>query len=276
MKREPLVSVLLPCKNNFKYIREAVTSILQQSYDNWELILIDDGSETSLIDELGEIRDNKIKIHRINKSRGISYALNYGLKYCNGKYIARFDSDDICLPERLEYQVNFMDSFTDVGLSGGLAVTLGEDTQRVIGDDFFGIDIGSKLVLKNFIVHPTVIIRKSVILQHNFFYNEKFHNAEDYELWARLACVTKIANLPKILIKYRIHPESQTTIGKIDQIKLSLFVQKKMINEKKFKTLKFQEIGKVYYLYYKKLFYLNSFKSKKLRMIINFYHNSFK
>lgn len=260
----------MPCKNNHEYLMEAVNSIFRMDYDMWELIIIDDASDPPIFNFLQDVKDPRVSIYRLDTSRGISHALNYGLLRCKGKYVARFDSDDIIMSDRLEYQVNFLEEHQAVGVLSGLALTLGESKERIIGDEYFGLDIGAKLAIKNFIIHPTVMIKKEVLINNNIKYNMDYKNAEDYELWSQMLPITKFANLPKVFIKYRIHANSQSALGKLDQVALSILVQKNIIkNSRK----KFFIFFPAYFFLFKKSFYYITFRSKFVRKKIDSYRN---
>jgi len=207
----PLVSVVMPVYNADEYLADSIGSILQQSFENFEFIIIcdDPTDETKKIIDSFQQQDHRIKaIYR--KKEGLVAALNAGCTLAQGKYIARMDADDISLPERLEIQVNFMENHPDVGLCGSWARTFGESVTTMkspVSDSL----IKATLLFYNPFIHPTVLIRKEILDTHSLRYDNNFSLVEDYELWARVSQVTKFSNIDKCLLKYRIHPGKVST-----------------------------------------------------------------
>ena len=196
----PKISVVMPAYNAEKYIGEAIESILNQTFKDFEFIIINDGS----VDHTKEI------IREYNDPR-IVLSLNKGLDAATGKYIARMDADDIALKNRFERQVEYLDEHKDIGVLGTGICTFGEkikEQKRVFTTN--AEQLKAELLFNSCIAHPTVMIRKSVLQKYNLKYNTEFAGAEDYCLWWNIAKVSKIATLPDILLDYRIH-ESQIT-----------------------------------------------------------------
>jgi glycosyltransferase involved in cell wall biosynthesis len=225
----------MPSFNNHSYIQTAIDSVIKQNYANWELILIDDGSIPPLKETIIFFDDTRIKLYRNEINKGVAPSLNLGLSFCRGKYIARFDSDDIFLPNRLNFQVKFMEDNLEVGVLGCAAIAFNENEERIIGTEYNGIDLKKYLMLRNFLIHPTVIIRSKIVQNYGVIYKASMVNAEDYEFWVQLSKYTKIANLPEVVIKYRVHERSQSVLGKMDQLRLSLEVQKGVLIENRFR-----------------------------------------
>lgn len=273
---EPLVSILMPSKNNHEYIIEAVRSVINQTYKNWELIIVDDNSFPPLTKFLQELKDNRIKIFRLDKNLGISYALNTGLKKCTGKYIVRFDSDDICTPDRLEFQVFIMEHFPNIGVLGCSANIINGSNVSLAKQNYTGFNLNHFLLIENFLIHPTVIMKKKILDKYNLNYNEKLINAEDYDLWIRISKFTEIANLPKIILYYRVHENSQTARGKLDQLDLSLKVQRDALKYSSKLDIGLGLMIFGYMKYFNKLLYFKSLKHAKVRTIITRFKNLIK
>jgi len=220
-KNSPLVSVIMPVFNRERFVGEAVQSILNQRYSNFELIIVDGGSKDKSIEIIKNFnaRDNRIKIFN-QMTHGIPSARNEGIRYAQGKYIAIMDSDDISLPERLTIQVEYMEKHPDIGVCGSSTRTFGEFviTRKFPTSDLF---IKASLLFKCPLAHPTVILRKEIIDLYNIHYNQEFAFAEDYELWVKLSRITKFSNIDKILLRYRIHPNSVSTLFTQQQQKFS-------------------------------------------------------
>ena len=207
----PKISVVMPAYNAEKYIGEAIESILNQTFKDFEFIIINDGSVDHTKEIIREYNDPRIVLLENDKNRGIVLSLNKGLDAATGKYIARMDADDIALKNRFERQVEYLDEHKDIGVLGTGICTFGEkikEQKRVFTTN--AEQLKAELLFNSCIAHPTVMIRKSVLQKYNLKYNTEFAGAEDYCLWWNIAKVSKIATLPDILLDYRIH-ESQIT-----------------------------------------------------------------
>lgn len=198
---EPIVSVLMPVYNCEKYISEAVQSIFNQTFIDFELIVIDDCSTDSTVEIIKKFSDKRIKLIQKPINTGYTNSLNMAILEAKGKYIARMDGDDIALPERFTKQVSFLEKNPDIILCGTSVRLLGE--KAIWMHPSCNDEIKVKLCFSTAFNHPTVMIKKEVLLVHN--YNKDFEPAEDYELWTRLVFVGKVANLNEVLLDYRIH-----------------------------------------------------------------------
>lgn len=203
MHEELLVSVLMPVYNGADYIEEAINSILVQTFDQFEFILIDDGSSDNSDEIIKRYQDNRIVFikHKVNK--GLVESLNSGLSNAKGKYIARMDQDDVAMPTRLARQVTFMESNPEFIVCGTSVQYIGNKPYRqvLLSDE----EIKVSMMFGCPFVHPTVMIRRSVLVEYNLRYNEKYKHAEDYGLWVDMMEYGKYANLPTIELRYRIH-----------------------------------------------------------------------
>ena len=264
---EPKVSFLMPVLNNHEYLREAVLSVINLDYQNWELIIVDDGSNPPVCLDL-DINDNRIRIIRNEKNIGISKSLNKGLKCCSGDFIARFDSDDINLSNRLTIQIRYLISNPEVGVLGSCAIKIDDGNSNSFKPSFVGPNIGNYLLISNFLIHPTVIIRKSKFDEYEFSYNEKLKNGEDYELWIRLAKKLRIDNIPDVVLLYRDRKNSQSNAGKFLQLRNSLKIQRKAILVNLHHFSKWPIIALAFRQYTIKSMYYHSYKSKTLRKVI--------
>ncbi|EGK8090632.1 glycosyltransferase [Campylobacter lari] len=212
---KPLVSVIMPTFNREDYVSFAIESILNQSYLNFEFIIIDDcstDSTYSIIQEYAK-NDNRIVVLRNERNKGIVYSLNSCIEICKGKYIARMDDDDVSLPERIKRQVDVMEENSDITVAGSYFKPIGEDENI----DFFGNWVNVceydmiklKMMFECPICHPTVMIRAEFLKNYNLAYSYKYQYAEDYRLWADIIQKGgKIINIPEILLLYRISNSS--------------------------------------------------------------------
>jgi glycosyltransferase involved in cell wall biosynthesis len=266
---KPKVSIVMPYKNSSLYISTAIKSILIQDYENWELIAINDNSEDNSREIVESFTDKRIISLELENTYGISSALNLGLDRSKGVYVARFDSDDINLRNRISSQVYILENNKNTGLLAGRAIAFDHNQCYAIGKSYSGIDVNRHLLVRNFIIHPTVMIRKSIIDEYNLRYNTHYSNSEDYELWMKISEVTSITNSENFFIYYRIHDQSQTHKDRLNQLKLSLKVQRKYI-VKKLLSKNFYEITPTVSLsYLLRLMYFHSFKSSALRKFID-------
>ena len=207
----PSVSVILPAFNAAAHVREAVASILAQTFGAFELILIDDGSsdETpAILDRLAR-GDARIRLVR-QESAGLVAALNRGLSLARGRYVARMDADDLAYPERFAAQFDFLEAHPEVAVLGS-SVRLIDCAGTVYGEwRVPATDRGIKAALLRGdcpLPHPSVMARREVLVAADG-YCDRFAHAEDFELWLRLSQAHGFANLPQPLLDYRIHPQS--------------------------------------------------------------------
>jgi glycosyltransferase involved in cell wall biosynthesis len=203
----PKVSVLMPAYNAEKYIALAIDSILAQSFQDYEFIIINDGSTDNTEQIIGSYNDARIRYIKNETNLKLIATLNKGFDLCLGQYIVRMDADDISLPDRIEKQVQFMDQNPEIGLCG----TAFESFGFINGPYFYkseDIDIRIRLLHECHMLHPSIIIRTEVIRQHNLYMT--ILHGEDLDFFIRIAEQTKLANLPEILIRYQQLPESMS------------------------------------------------------------------
>lgn len=210
------VTVLMPAYNVEKYIREAIDSVLDQSFGNFELLIVNDGSKDGTAEIIRSYHDPRIVL--INQSnQGVSSALNTGLKQARGKYIARFDADDVCYPYRLQEQVDFMEKNPDHVLIGSDADYMDREggflyRYRNIGHTYE--EICRHVTTYCPFVHSTVFYRRDVVLELGG-YNAKAHTFEDWLLWTKFIKKGKCLNFVKPMISVRLNPESVTVDEKL-------------------------------------------------------------
>jgi glycosyltransferase involved in cell wall biosynthesis len=172
---------------------------------HFELLTIDDGSTDKSIDVIKEFTDKRIRL--ISNKHDFINSLNIGLHMAKGKYIARMDADDIMFPHRLQTQLNFMESHPDIGVCGSWVETFGK-MNGIIKRPVDHFDIVSDMLRTNPLIHPSVMIRRSMLHQSGCFYKSGYPCAEDYKLWTDLAINgLKFANIPEVLLRYRLSPQ---------------------------------------------------------------------
>ncbi len=200
----PKVSVLMPTYNVEKYIAEAIESILNQTFSDFELIILDDGSTDGSADIAKSFTDNRIVYHHNDVNLGLANNLNVGLRMARGKYIARMDGDDISLPERFQTQIDFLEAHPDIDLcSCGLQMFGTEDTVWVREANPEAVKI--TMMFYSPVLHATSVWRRESFEKHNLYYDQNAFPAEDYELWSRAVFHCKLVNIPQVLYRYRIH-----------------------------------------------------------------------
>ena len=209
--RNPAISVLLPVYNAELYLREAIDSVLAQSFGDFELLVLDDGStdRSLIILREYEARDRRVRVLS-RENRGLVASLNELLGEARGRYLARMDSDDVCMPQRFERQVMFLDSRPDHVAVGGWVMQMNAFGQPIgtIKSPTLHFEIDqAHLKGHTSICHPAVLIRKDAISSIGG-YREEFMHAEDLDLWLRLAEKGRLANLAEVVLRYRLHASS--------------------------------------------------------------------
>jgi len=202
------VSIIMAAFNAEKYIAQSIESLINQTYTDFELILIDDGSEDEtkkIIKQFSENDDRIIPVFN-EKNLGLTKNLNYGIKISKGEFIARMDADDISYVTRLEKQLNFLDNNPKIDLVGTASIDIDKNgkeiNKRIVPEKHE--QIVDLLPKANPITHSTVLFRKKSFAKVNF-YNEAYKTTQDYELWFRaIGAGLKFHNLQEILFEYRI------------------------------------------------------------------------
>jgi glycosyltransferase involved in cell wall biosynthesis len=203
----PAISVVMPVFNVAPFVAQALGSILGQTFRDIEVIVIDDGSADGTVAEVRRMADPRVHLVEFPSNRGVVAALNEGLDRARGRFLARMDGDDISHPKRLARQLAFLNRHRSIGICG-------------TGWSFFGArggtdryrsgsaELKAELLFGSPFSHPTILARRDLLERNQIRYDPAYEAAEDYELWARLARFTELANLPQILFHQRIHPGS--------------------------------------------------------------------
>lgn len=205
---------------NFSFFKEAIRSVLNQTYKNFELVIVNDGSTVDVASVIYHFNDSRIKFINNYENKGLTACLNQGLLKCTGDFIARMDDDDICIENRLERQVEFFNTNTNANIVGSDVEVFGlerrishyllkgsRSEQQV---DLFFRNVG--------LAHPSVMIRKNFLDRHHIRYNERFVKGQDYGLWVDCVQFDKLYCIPEVLLKYRIHSKQTSKQAKDKQI----------------------------------------------------------
>jgi glycosyltransferase involved in cell wall biosynthesis len=226
----PLVSVILPVYNAAQFVEESIKSILNQTYTNFELIIINDGSTDESEKIISRINDKRIRYY-YQPNIGLAKTLNRGIEVSNGEFIARQDADDISLPQRIEKQIQFLLQYTDISLLGSWAeiIPIINNTHRYHKHPADNLQLKIDLLFNNPFVHTSIMIRKGILKSTGYYNPDKL--IEDFDLWSRIGRSSKLANIPEVLVQYR---EVQ---GGLSRISYETFWSK--ILEQSFENIKF-------------------------------------
>jgi len=209
--KAPIVTVFMAAYNAEEFIEKSVISILDQSFKNFELIIVNDGSTDNTVGLIEQIKDPRIKLVHNKENIGLQATRNRLLDLATGKYIAILDSDDIASPDRLEAQVSFLEDHSEIALCGGHADVIDENNKPTGIKYIQPCDetLEVFMLFGNPFINSSVLFRRDVFVQLGGY--RDYAPAEDFDLFARIAAKHKIANLNKTLVKYRIH---QSNISK--------------------------------------------------------------
>ena len=231
MNNQTQISVIMPVYNAGKYVKDAIKSILNQTFRDFEFLIINDGSTDNSKEIILSFSDNRIRYIENEKNLRLIKTLNKGLKLATGKYVARMDADDVALPNRFSKQFSFLEMNTDVVVCGSyIRYFDGAEKSNIRWIKHLDHDIKKRLYSGACFAHPSVMIRKKILDEHKLFYNEKYKHAEDYKLWCDLSNHGKFYNIPEILLNYRIS-ESQISSKENKSQKLCTHIIRKELIE---------------------------------------------
>lgn len=222
------VSVILPVFNGADYIRQSLDSLLNQTYSDFEIIIIDDCStdQTAAISQ--EYADPRIRYYRNDTNSGIVYSLNRAISLADGEYIARMDADDICMPTRLEKQAEYLDNNPSVGLISTWFELFGE-RKGTIQYETDPKRIKCKLLFSLQLLHPGWMFRRSLVKENGVLYREAYKYAEDWDFLVRASAVTQLSNIPEVLMQYRINPKQISKVFEETQKQIADCVAKQQL-----------------------------------------------
>ena len=272
---EPKVSVLMPVYNGEAYVEEAIKSVLSQTYQNFEFIVINDGSTDRTAQILDQFAERIILVSQENS--GIVASLNKGIALAKGQYIARFDADDKALSNRLEVQANFLDEHPEYGVVGSAC--------RLIDSrgKFWGIqkvpltheEIEWTALFNCPFIHPTVMFRKQILLENNLLYRKEFTSAEDYDLWVQFLKYSRGFNFDQPLVNYRIHGKNVTITKNEEMFRASKLISEDAITYFAPQIIKendFAQISKVQEVILSNASQYKNLSAIRIRSIIQYIH----
>ena len=211
IKRIPLISVVMPTYNTAHFLPYAINSILKQTVDDFEFIIIDDGSSDNTIEIVKSFGDHRITLLENGVNKGISYSLNLGFSHAKGAYIARMDNDDVSEINRFQEQLDHMNQNPILDICGTQSyhidkngTIIREQKRRINNEEIqLGLFLGDTSLS-----HPTIMLRRKSVEKYNIQYDLTSTYAEDYGLYCKYSSLLQFSNIPKPLIRYRIHEGS--------------------------------------------------------------------
>lgn len=207
----PKISVIMPVYNTERYLADAIESILSQDFKDFEFIIINDGSSDNSKSIIESYNDPRIILINNEQNLGITKSMNNGLNIAKGYYIARMDSDDICLPHRLRLQAEYLDKSTDIGFVGGAAYHINSDGHFIgaYQQPTNSLEACTQALISLPFYNPTLMFRRSLIKENNLRYNENIKSyADDFDFISSAIKYSKFSNIPNILVLFRIHQNS--------------------------------------------------------------------
>lgn len=224
----PKISVLMPVYNTQEnYLREAIESILSQTYRDFEFIILNDASTDAHVEHVVKSYDDPRIIYSVNETNlGISGTRNRLVEMARGEYLAVMDHDDISLPQRFEKEVACLESNPDIGVVSCF-VEVWDDRRKTVWEiPEKSIDIKKTLLVHDCIPHPCAMIRKSVLVENNIWYESIYTPSEDYALFVRLINKTEFYNIQEVLCHYRNHSNNTTHLKSLEMGNASIVIRK--------------------------------------------------
>jgi len=217
-KNDILISVVMGVYNGETYLKSAIQSVLDQSYENFEFIIVDDASTDNTAAILAEFQDKRIKVLKNDTNKRLAYSLNRAISAARGKYILRMDADDLCMPERFEKQVSYMEKHPEIGISFGNIACFSDGKVLNILDTNEGDPeyIRANMIFFSTVCHPSVIMRREIFDMAQ--YNEKYTVSEDLELWLKVLNKYSIKKTKDNTLLYRVHQKQVSSVYSEKQI----------------------------------------------------------
>lgn len=226
----PIISVVMPVYNGEEYLKDAIDSVLSQSFKNFEFIIVNDGSVDKTEEIILSYKDERIIYLKNIVNLKIVLTLNKGIANAKGKYIARMDADDVSYPDRFEKQLNFMENNPQVGVCGTWVNTFGKNrVDHIYQYPVSSEDIKITLMFCSPFAHPSILMRKCLF--DSYIYDEAFKKAEDYHLWCKIKNATCFGNIPEVLLDYRIHEDQTSSIFSKAQLMLANKLRFQAVND---------------------------------------------
>jgi glycosyltransferase involved in cell wall biosynthesis len=223
-------TVLMPVYNAEKYLKEAIDSILNQTFFDFEFLIINDGSTDKSEEIILSYDDKRIRYIKNDKNIGFAATLNKGIDLISSQYIFRMDADDISISNRLEIQKKFMDDHPEIGVSSTSLERFGNDNE-IWHSPLYNNEIKAYLLFASSIAHAPCVFRTKILKENNIYYRDIYPPMEDYDLWLRLRKFTSFANINAILYRYRVIGNSMTAVNVISTINCKKELFKELLKE---------------------------------------------
>ena len=206
----------MPAYNAESYIQDALLSLSRQTFSNFEILVVDDGSTDGTLRILRNFGDQRLQYTSLGSNRGLAGARNVGISMATGRYIAWLDADDVALPDRLKIQLQFLDNNRQVAICGSWVRTFGSGTSTTWRYPRRSQYIKAHLLFDDPLATSAVMMRRDILEDFDLAFDSSMPPAEDYDLWERASRKYLIANIPKVLTAYRMH-SLQTTAKLVNQ-----------------------------------------------------------
>ncbi len=220
MGKEPLVSVVMPAYNGEKYIGKAIQSILDQTYQDWELIIVDDCGTDKTMEIVNKYKDKRIQVIHNNKNEGIAFSRNKAIENSRGDYIAILDDDDIALPNRLKIQVDYLDTHPEISVVGGRSYWI-DDNDQIIKSTTATLTnplyIAAIYLFSGVYINCTCMFRKELFTENKIRYQHNMLGMEDVLFWIECSKVAKLSNVEEFVSLHRDHPDRESNRVKTDE-----------------------------------------------------------
>ena len=249
----PLVSIVLPAYNREQYITASIESILQQTYVNWELIIVDDCSTDNTLNIIQSFKDSRIKVLKNDINSGVSITLNKAISFASGDYIFRQDSDDISLPDRLKKQILFLETHRHIDICGAWMQVMNEEI--ILKYPEFCNQIEAAMLLSYPMASPSIVFRKNVFKKFRF--QNDLRSGEDYQLLSEAITYFKAYNLQEVLVLYRKHDDQISTHHFNSQRMADIEIQLSILKKIDFDTQLYNDD------FIKKMFFINEYFTVK-------------
>lgn len=222
MQDNPLASVVIPVHNGERYIKEALESCLNQTYDNFEILIVDDKSEDGTLGILKEFesRDGRVKVFAVEKQDGLGNVINIGIRASKGKYVVRMDADDVMCSDRIEKQVKYLEENPKCVAIGG-QIDIIDENSNITGHREYPLtdkELRKNLFLFQPFAHPAVTLRRST-LEEMGLYPENMWKVEDVKLFLILSTKGKFANVPDTVLRYRMTFKTESQAKMVDHFR---------------------------------------------------------
>lgn len=227
----PLVSVLMPAYNAGRYVGQSIESVLSQTLEDLELIIVDDGSTDESIAIARSYRDRRIRIVHHERNLGLAAARNTCLNSASGEYVAWLDADDRCHPDRLEAQVGKLEREPEIGLCGTWVKTIGTQASYKWRYPIDSATLKARLLFDDPFATSSIMLRRRILVEHDLRFDESYPPAEDYDLWEKLSGFALTANIPRFLTYYRLHPHQISRLMSAQQADSIWRIQSRQLAE---------------------------------------------